>query len=313
MTRMLLSITILTVLAVPFQAAGLDPLVGLHYNPAVNLQNQPLCVFQNVILGSPAGGPAQAPLAVVSKLPEENLGSGYQPPNPQRIPHKWMSPALRPYMIKHKIYEMLDAEAHRKLLEMLEAAKKDRVEILVHSAYRPYLTQCQVFTGKLIQKMQSSKATLEEAIQDVNTRSAMPGQSEHQLGTVVDLVTNIPRMGYQLEYQFHDTKAFAWLKRNAARFGYVMSYPAETAYFYHEVNPRTGYIYEPWHWRYLTPYWAQKFVECRNITAQEYLREIHANPEFVCEKKPDAPPLPLERPRDPPPQEAPRPESHGPG
>jgi len=38
---------------------------------------------------------------------------------------------------------------------------------------------------------------------------------------------------------FGETDAFAWLKANAARFGFVMSFP---------LNNPWGFIYEPWHW-----------------------------------------------------------------
>ena len=42
-----------------------------------------------------------------------------------------------------------------------------------------------------------------------------------------------------LEESFAETKAYAWLDRHAASFGFTLSYPRD--------NPH-GFIYEPWHW-----------------------------------------------------------------
>lgn len=63
-------------------------------------------------------------------------------------------------------------------------------------------------------------------------RAALPGHSEHQLGTAVDL-----------NVKFLSAK-WAWLAQNAHKFGFVLSYPANQV-------TRTGYAFEPWHWRYV--------------------------------------------------------------
>ena len=44
-----------------------------------------------------------------------------------------------------------------------------------------------------------------------------------------------------VEPPFEKTRAFHWLKKNAARFGYELSFPR---------NNRRGVNYEPWHWRF---------------------------------------------------------------
>ncbi len=65
---------------------------------------------------------------------------------------------------------------------------------------------------------------------------AAPGCSEHHTGRALDLGTPADP---ELEERFARTAAFRWLKRNAARFGFHLSYP--------RVNPH-GIGYEPWHW-----------------------------------------------------------------
>src|SRR5437870_1160176 len=42
-----------------------------------------------------------------------------------------------------------------------------------------------------------------------------------------------------LEPEFERTRAFRWLSKNAGRFGFALSFPADNPY---------GYDYEPWHW-----------------------------------------------------------------
>lgn len=71
--------------------------------------------------------------------------------------------------------------------------------------------------------------------------SALPGYSEHHLGTVLDLHAG---QGPVLEESFEGTDAFAWLQDHAGRFGFQLSYPRD--------NPH-GIAYEPWHWRYRDP------------------------------------------------------------
>ncbi len=68
--------------------------------------------------------------------------------------------------------------------------------------------------------------------------SALPGFSEHHLGTTLDLHAGD---GPILEEAFEDTAAFAWLSIQAARFSFQLSYPRDNPY---------GIAYEPWHWRF---------------------------------------------------------------
>ena len=72
--------------------------------------------------------------------------------------------------------------------------------------------------------------------------SAVPGTSEHQLGTAVDFTNSAAE--YRLWWPFGDTTASAWLERNAPDYGYVLSYPPG-------FEEETGYNWEPWHYRYV--------------------------------------------------------------
>ena len=82
--------------------------------------------------------------------------------------------------------------------QMILTAKAQGVELWVDSGHRSYPIQCYLFNRKMrIERgtFRRMKTARKKAIDSVNSRSAFPGHSEHQLGTAVDLVTNIPEHG----------------------------------------------------------------------------------------------------------------------
>ena len=44
--------------------------------------------------------------------------------------------------------------------------------------------------------------------------------------------------------KFENSKEFAWLTENAYKYGFILRYPKD----YVNIH---GFIYEPWHWRYV--------------------------------------------------------------
>jgi D-alanyl-D-alanine carboxypeptidase len=112
------------------------------------------------------------------------------------------------------------------LEEMAAAAAADGVILTLASSYRSFARQSEIFAWNV------HTFGLEEA----QRFSARPGHSEHQLGMAVDF--------YPINASFVHTAAWAWLENNASRFGWSLSYPDG---FEHV----TGYIFEPWHFRYV--------------------------------------------------------------
>ena len=108
------------------------------------------------------------------------------------------------------------------LKQMWCAAEADGVILTVTSAYRSYATQKQLFNDYA--------ASHGEA--EADTFSARPGQSEHQLGTTLDFNSK------------GGTDGWDWLAENAHNYGFAMSYPEDA-------REITGFIYEPWHYRYI--------------------------------------------------------------
>ncbi|GHD64521.1 M15 family metallopeptidase [Jeongeupia chitinilytica] len=112
---------------------------------------------------------------------------------------------------------------------MQTAAATDGVTLRIASAWRGIARQVELIRTKL-DRGESIAAILE--------RLAPPGCSEHHTGRAVDIYEP---GGPVLEEAFETTAAYAWLDRNAARFGFTLSFPRG--------NPN-GYVYEPWHWCY---------------------------------------------------------------
>ncbi len=64
------------------------------------------------------------------------------------------------------------------------------------------------------------------------------GYSEHQLGTTIDISN--AKNGGELSL-FESTPEYTWLVQNAHKYGFILSYPKDNAY----------YAFEPWHWRFV--------------------------------------------------------------
>jgi len=113
------------------------------------------------------------------------------------------------------------------------AARRAGVRLAIRSAYRSYLVQRWTY-ARWVGILGPARAA---------ATSARAGHSEHQLGTAIDFT--IP--GAPAPWLYADwsrTRTGAWLKANAWRYGFVMSYPAgRTAV--------TCYDYEPWHYRWV--------------------------------------------------------------
>lgn len=118
-------------------------------------------------------------------------------------------------------------DAIKFLENMLDAAKDAGFDIKIISAFRSFDEQKAVKSSFTVVYGSGS-----------NAFSADQGYSEHQLGTTVDIVDTVTQTTSE---SFADTKAYAWLQKNAYKYGFILSYPKGNSF----------YIYEPWHWRFV--------------------------------------------------------------
>ncbi|MCF7865738.1 MAG: D-alanyl-D-alanine carboxypeptidase family protein [Candidatus Pacebacteria bacterium] len=140
-------------------------------------------------------------------------------------------------------------------LELLfNDAKKEGHQLIVLSGYRRPEIQ------KLLLAWSSKnniKSTDEEALS-----LAEAGHSEHQLGTTVDLGGRSQNFNGPYS-SFGETPEGKWLRLNSYKYGFSMSYPKGK-------EDVTGYIYEPWHFRYIGTTTAKEIYD-NGISIQEYL------------------------------------------
>ena len=123
--------------------------------------------------------------------------------------------------------------AAQKLREMVAAARASGINISIISGYRSIEEQKYLFFE--IKEQRSQDTSVRAKV------SAPPGYSEHHTGYAVDIGDgNAP--GTNLSQSFEQTRAFAWMQQNAARYSFELSFPRD--------NPQ-GISYEPWHWRYV--------------------------------------------------------------
>jgi D-alanyl-D-alanine carboxypeptidase len=138
------------------------------------------------------------------------------------------------------------------LKAMASAARSAGARLAVQSAYRSYANQKATFDYWV--RVDGYATAIKE--------SARAGHSEHQLGTTLDFRSYSGGAPWNYS-DWATTKAGAWLKANAWKYGFIMSYPKGK-------SALTCYAYEPWHYRYVGRDVAAK-VRASGLTLREYL------------------------------------------
>ncbi len=156
-----------------------------------------------------------------------------------------------PFYMKPPREMKLREPAMRKLIALWHAAEFDGVALTVISAYRSYDYQKDLF----------QRYVNVHGEEEASRFSARAGQSEHQLGTTVDFGGS----AVDLKAEFAETDQGRWLTANAHLFGFVMSYPRDSEHI-------TGYIFEPWHYRYIGVKAALE-LKGSGLTLTEYLMQ----------------------------------------
>ncbi|MBO8229989.1 peptidase M15 [Prochlorococcus marinus str. MU1404] len=131
------------------------------------------------------------------------------------------------------------------LLKMRDEAKNDGIYLVFLSGYRSISLQKEIFYS--LKSFRNQEAAERARV------SAPPGYSEHSTGFAID-IGDATQRETDFETEFENTDAFRWLKKNAAKFHFKLSF-----------NKNNKYIdYEPWHWRYEGSIEALKVFESSN-------------------------------------------------
>lgn len=139
----------------------------------------------------------------------------------------------------------VDPDAQAAFDKMQAAAAKEGLNIYISSGFRSYDYQSGLYDRYV---KRSGKA-------EADRYSARPGHSEHQTGLAFDLNS--------IDMTFADTDECAWVNEHCAEYGFIIRYPQGS-------ESITGYMYEPWHLRYLGTENAKKVYDS-GLTLEEYL------------------------------------------
>lgn len=147
------------------------------------------------------------------------------------------------------------------LINMLQSAKEDGVNLVVCSPYRDYKKQQVLFERKINKYMAKGYSYL-EAYKLTSQTVTVPGASEHQIGLAIDFISDNYRV---LDEGFGESDAGIWLKEHSYEYGFILRYPEGKEYI-------TGISYEPWHFRYIGTQ-AATVITMNEITLEEFTDE----------------------------------------
>ncbi|MCL2248065.1 MAG: M15 family metallopeptidase [Oscillospiraceae bacterium] len=128
---------------------------------------------------------------------------------------------------------MLREEAAEQFNEMREAMREEGLPLQIMSTFRSYERQ----------RYNHARGVRRFGQESADRNFARPGHSEHQAGLAADV---LHRGGFDTltSARFYTTDSFAWLEENAHNFGFILRYP----FGYMHIH---GFVYEPWHWRFV--------------------------------------------------------------
>lgn len=144
------------------------------------------------------------------------------------------------------------------LVNMLQAAKTDGVELVICSPYRDLSRQEMLF-GRKVNKYMAQGMSYMDAYKTSSQAVTVPGASEHQIGLALDIISSTYS---NLDEGFGETKAGQWLSEHSCEYGFILRYPLGKEYI-------TSIEFEPWHFRYVGKE-AATLITNEQITLEEF-------------------------------------------
>jgi D-alanyl-D-alanine carboxypeptidase len=160
-----------------------------------------------------------------------------------------------------------DSRAAESLKQFINDGRKAGYsDLCILSGYRTYQYQKNNF-DRHVKQFEAQGQTLSQAKASTEKIVAPPGTSEHETGLAADIITKswYNKTG-TLDSSFENTKAFKWLYENSAKYGFILRYPEDKV-------EKTGYSYEPWHYRYVGVDNAKAIVD-GGCCLEEYIEKI---------------------------------------
>lgn len=126
-------------------------------------------------------------------------------------------------------WQKVDRRCYDSLMRMLADCNAAGIEYIFNSGYRSRSEQTLILETRTQEHMANYNLDYDAARAKALQTVAIPGTSEHHLGLAVDLL---------------GAEAIAWFTEHCWDYGFIIRYTAEK-------QPITGFIDEPWHFRYV--------------------------------------------------------------
>ena len=149
--------------------------------------------------------------------------------------------------------QKVDSRIYPALQEMFNDARSDGIYPIVREGYRTAKEQQKILDEKIQDYIMEGYSEA-RAARTAKEWVALPGTSEHQLGTAVDINADKSKCSNE--------EVYVWLSENAYKYGFILRYPLEK-------QEITGIGYEPWHYRYVGIEAAREIFE-QGICLEEY-------------------------------------------
>lgn len=163
-----------------------------------------------------------SPWVIVNK--QYSIPTSYTPP--------LSVPNVRLRLGKAEDQMKIATPAKQAVEKLFQDAEKAGIKYRFGSGYRSAQTQATLYQAYVSEQGQA----------EADKYSARPGHSEHQTGLAVDLA-GLDNYCY-LEACWAETPEGKWLADNAHKYGFIIRYLKDKQNI-------TGYLYEPWHLRYV--------------------------------------------------------------
>ena len=170
----------------------------------------------------------------------------------EMVPSKY-SKAAKQYLRKETLMHFMD---------MVDAAKRDSINIYILSATRNFDEQRMIWndkwTGRTLVNYKNL-TTIKDSVlraKEILKYSSMPSASRHHWGTDVDL-DNFNNTFFS---HGEGLKAYNWLVKNAHKYGFCNPYNEKGK------SRKSGYEEERWHWSYFP---------ISNVCMERYFEEIN--------------------------------------
>lgn len=143
-------------------------------------------------------------------------------------------------------------EDYAPVLVLAESSKEQYIRTEADDAWDAMRAVCETDTGYVLylcsgyRTFEAQAALFSKSIQDKGigyacSKNAMEGRSEHNLGLALDISTTEAGV---ISSGFADTPAGVWVGEHCYEYGFILRYPRDK-------TAVTGYVFEPWHYRYV--------------------------------------------------------------